>query len=156
MSIAQNVVDLFWSETRVGAPNECWEWQGCRKKNGYGYLGKSTGRLYAHRISFEVSTGHPPGAFFVCHRCDNPGCVNPAHLFLGTAADNADDRGAKGRSAKGSKIGTALLRDAVVLQIRAAEGTQKEIAARFGTSRSNVSLIKRRVRWGWLNELETA
>lgn len=84
----------FWS--RVEKSAECWEWCGARDKNGYG-LFKVGGRMRrAHRLAL-AATGVPIDGFYVCHRCDNPPCVNPEHLFLGTAQDNANDRDRKGR-----------------------------------------------------------
>lgn len=86
-------------ETRITRTEEgCWEWQGPRKYNGYGQL--SVGNLHmaiAHRVSFFLANGAFDAALFVCHSCDNPPCVRPDHLFLGTAKDNMEDCLKKGR-----------------------------------------------------------
>lgn len=74
--------------------NGCWIWQGAKTPRGYGQIG--SGRQYVHRIVYHVLVG-PVGKMFVLHKCDNPSCVNPAHLFLGTQADNVRDMWNKGR-----------------------------------------------------------
>lgn len=90
------VIRRFWG--RVNRGDGCWEFRGGRTKKGYALFGHSARRVYAHRFSYELSTGSPiPEGMLVCHKCDNPPCVRPDHLFVGTAGDNARDAVAKGR-----------------------------------------------------------
>jgi HNH endonuclease len=75
----------------------CWEWSGARDRYGYGKLRRDTVYWKAHRLAWTLEHGPIPDGMYVCHHCDNPPCVNPAHLFLGTSRDNQLDRVAKGR-----------------------------------------------------------
>lgn len=134
----------------------CWKWTASKFKGGYGKFRLDGRMLYAHRIAWKLYRGEIPkgeGALgtCVCHKCDNPSCVNPDHLFLGTHNDNMEDRNKKGRAAKGSKHGRAKLSKKEVIEIRrlADEGTltQREIGKLFGTAQHMVSKIKLRKRW---------
>jgi len=93
-------VDKLWRNVRRGAPEECWEWIGRRDRNGYGHLnvGKRH-RVLAHRLSAAIHFGMFDRRLNVLHRCDNPPCVNPSHLYLGTQLDNLRDASTRGRLA---------------------------------------------------------
>jgi len=146
----QTPAQRFWAKVEKG--DSCWMWRGnTHPVNGYGSYGvDGTRTALAHRYSYELAHGPIPKGLHVCHHCDVRDCVNPAHLFLGTAADNQADKVAKGRQLKGSDAGMAVLTDADVLAIRASSDIQRVIAARYGISRPNVSLIRSRKTWSHL------
>lgn len=95
----------FWSRVRK-LESGCWEWTGCRYGAGYGVIGRGGfrgGQTPAHRVSWMIHRGDIPDGLLVCHTCDNPPCVNPDHLFLGTHTDNAHDAKRKGRLSNGER-----------------------------------------------------
>jgi hypothetical protein len=145
----------LWQRVDVGLPDQCWEWQGYRTPDGYGRLQRFRGRMeLAHRVAWESVKGPIPDGMLVCHTCDNPPCVNPAHLFLGTHLDNARDKMAKGRWRWAPLFGeaspSAKLTDAEVDAIRqeyAAGGvSQRALAARYGVHQVHISRLVRRTR----------
>jgi len=90
----REVIERFWDKVGGEGPNNCWEWNGARSKNGYGrFWINGAGVHYAHRISYIMCSGPIPDGGLVLHRCDNPPCVNPEHLYLGNHSENALDVG---------------------------------------------------------------
>lgn len=136
----------------------CWEWNGPYDKDGYGVI-KRLGKTYrAHRVSFDIHKGKIPVGLMILHSCDNPKCVNPAHLSPGTAKDNSDDMIRKGRKAvvrgaealRGARNASSKLTSLEVLRIRyrAAQGeSQAALAREFNVSDAAISNIIRRVSW---------
>jgi hypothetical protein len=131
---------------------KCWQWNAATDRFGYGRIHDTTTKStrYAHVVSWEIKNGQVPPGLHVLHRCDNPGCINPAHLFLGTIADNRHDADAKGRSAKpyGEINPMAKLTAADIIAIRSDPRTQRAIAASYGIIQQHVSRILNGKRWG--------
>lgn len=97
------IADRFWRKVRRDQPTGCWEWLAATNSDGYGHFFYEGSVIGAHRVSWMLHHGAIPEGALVCHHCDNPRCVNPAHLFLGTHQDNATDKVVKGRHAWGNK-----------------------------------------------------
>jgi hypothetical protein len=138
--------ERFWA--KVDKSGECWVWTGSRTPKGYGsaFDGKRLRR--AHRLIWEWENGPIPDGMVVCHRCDNPPCVRPSHLFLGTAADNTADMLAKGRhvAPTGLANGRAKLSAEQIAEIRARRDAGEQlrpIADDYGVSASYLSRVVR-------------
>lgn len=139
------------------ADSGCWEYKGWLDKDGYGKMTVTakdgTWRsIGVHRLSWEVHRGPIPDDMGVLHKCDNPKCMNPAHLFLGTPADNNRDKTEKGRAIapRGEQVVHSKLKTADVIEIRKlySDGeTQRAIAPRYGVTYKTISKIVRRERW---------
>jgi hypothetical protein len=152
----------FWEKVRKTSDEGCWLWEGQTRTHGYGQIRVMGTRMGTHRFSWRLHNGSIPAGIFVCHHCDNPACVNPAHLFLGTHDDNMADRNRKGRMefgdqhharrhpelvARGERNGQAKLTMPHVRAIREAYRagglSQRALAAQYG--------VTQRVIWGIVN-----
>ncbi|HXG36555.1 MAG TPA: HNH endonuclease [Dehalococcoidia bacterium] len=152
------IAERFWS--KVDKSGDCWLWMAGQRRDGYGVFGvgsRSDGskkQMRAHRMAWELTYGSIPDGLFVCHHCDNPPCVKPQHLFLGTHAENVADMWRKGREnfafanlekrARGERHGSAKLTEEMVRTIRQLQLvglSRRTIASRFGVNRSLISGI---------------
>lgn len=150
----RSLADRFAELVDRRAADECWIWTGPRRRRGYGAIneGGTGGRtLVASRVAWELAHGKSiPEGMIVRHSCDNPPCVNPAHLLLGTHADNSRDRVDRGRHVRGVDHPRARLTEQQVIEIvglLAQHVNQHEIAERFGISQALVSGIRRGTHW---------
>jgi hypothetical protein len=148
----RTLADRFWPKVDRRGPEECWPWRAYRKPGGYGAIaaGGRTRPLQAHRVAWILTNGPIAAGLHVCHRCDNPPCVNPAHLFLGTDADNAADAASKGRVRRGERHPHARLTAARVRWIRAqvAAGVlPRVVARRVGVTARHVRKVADRRAW---------
>lgn len=131
----------------------CWLWLSTLTSDGYGRIiddrKRSRRQILAHRISWELHRGLIPELANVLHTCDNPGCVNPEHLFLGSHSDNMRDSVKKGRknNLKGEKHGNAKLTEAQALEIKHSSDRGVDLAARFGVAATLISKIRSGENW---------
>lgn len=127
----------------------CHIWIGTKNKAGYGKMSRNGSKFYAHRFAWEMANGEIPHGLHVCHRCDNPSCVNPDHLFIGTVADNMRDRELKGRGNHpvGEKSSRAKLKPDDVLEIRRSSLTHRKLAEIYGVAHSTIFLARKGINW---------
>lgn len=154
MNVSQKHIDRFWSKVNIGKDGDCWEWQAAVSHNGYGKYAVDGEPVRAHRFSYILAHGDIPAGMKVCHSCDNRKCVNPAHLWLGTQADNIADRESKGRGrnmgAESIKTNAVLTAEQVAeIRSRFAVGdvSQGELAKQYGVHRTQIGRIVRRQQW---------
>ena len=142
----------FWSKVDKRGADECWNWIGHKDKDGYGtFSTTSKNCTKAHRYSYYLEHGDIDPGKCVLHKCDNPPCCNPKHLFAGTSAENDLDRDKKGRQALGERTNRTHLKRKDVLRIRALSNngmTQEAISRLLGMSQTGVSSIVNRRTWG--------
>lgn len=162
--------ERFWSQVNFG-PN-CWEWKNATgEKYAYGRISVKQVRHKAHRVSFVLAFGSIPKDKLVCHHCDNPKCVRPDHLFVGTVGDNVQDMMDKGRAKYprnltrvrnvgrgrpfGERVGTALLSNQQVTEIKklykTRKFTQQQLGDMFGVKQVTISTITRGYAWKRIN-----
>lgn len=132
----------------------CWGWKAYKDNDGYGRLNVRGIPVRVSRLSWEISRGEIPHGKVVCHRCDNPECTNPLHLYLGSHKDNMRDRNRRGRTRSGEEHGNAILSEREVLEIISLARfgvTQRAIADRYGVESSRVSKIVAGKSWRHLS-----
>ncbi len=149
----------FWAKVDIRGHQECWLWQACLNKKGYGKIGVLGRTEIAPRIAWKLTHGEIPDRMLICHSCDNPRCVNPGHLFVGTHLDNSLDMMRKkrhgtfikpGYAPAGERHGRVKLTASQVSEIRGAParyGVVKGFTRRFGVSRSLILQIRKGLVW---------
>lgn len=144
------LVERIFERVEVDPVTGCGNWCGLWDSDGYGRLSLAGRDALVHRVVALLCGGVLRSGDVVMHTCDNRRCCNPAHLRIGSHADNAADKVAKGRQARGAGVGRGRLTPATVYAIRAAVGLQTDIAARFGVAGATVRDIKARRTWAWV------
>jgi len=147
-----NYMTKFFTSFSVDPDTKCWEWDALTHRQGYGWLHFQGKYHLAHRVAWFIFWGRmPQPKEAVCHKCDNPKCVNPDHLFVGTQKDNVADCIAKGRARKGHPIGSknprAIFTEEQVRNILRDTRKQRDIAREHGCAESTISMIKRGNNW---------
>lgn len=153
----RSLSERFWEKVDKRGPSECWPWVAGMNRYGYGRVAAGGAKrapiLIASRVSWELHNGPIPAGARILHHCDNPRCVNPAHLYAGTQADNVRDMFQRGRAnrPRGAAVWCARLTSAQAREIRAAYAlgdiSQRALGAQYGVSDVTVSRIVRGLRW---------
>lgn len=144
-----SLVERFWKKVDIRSPDECWNWI-AKAKTQFGYGRLTNGRhvhLKSHRVSWELTNGPIPVGMIVCHRCDNPACCNPTHLFLGTKKENTHDMMRKGRMVappvrRGASHHNATIPDEDLPAIRLSKLPRKQLAETYGVSAKTIYRIQ--------------
>lgn len=147
----RNFIEDVWKYINKKSEDECWEWMGGFDGKGYGRIYFEHKRRGAHRVVYELTYGKIQNELYVCHKCNNPICCNPKHLYLGTQKDNLKQMIEDGRSHVGEKHGLAKLTEEDVLKIRkmysTGKYTLKTLGETFKTCFQNISDIINRKHW---------
>ena len=138
----------FWDKVDIRGLDDCWNWTAQIKKNGYGFFTYQRKTVKASRMAM-ILTGRDPAGMYVCHHCDNPKCVNPSHLFLGTPQDNVTDMINKGRFRNGSEKRRTLTDDEV-RDIRSSSLTYSELSKLYNMSAGNLCRIRKGLRYKYV------
>ena len=153
-------IERFWRYANPRGESDCWEWMSTLDTKGYGRMIVKRRQVSAHRFSWELHKGSIPKGLHVCHHCDNPRCVNPTHLFLGTQQDNMDDMNRKNRGrhplggvhiVRPSSTYRCKLSEALVGEIREryTQGniSMRTLAHEYGVSKSAITSVVTRRTW---------
>ncbi|QPI08311.1 HNH endonuclease [Stutzerimonas stutzeri] len=145
---SEQAAQRFWSKVKIGDKADCWPWLAV-KRNGYGFFSFHGKGHPSTRMAWYFTHGALITDRFFCHTCDNPSCCNPAHLFVGTHADNMADKAAKGRQLRGDRHHLSKLSTESAKAIKALlpTKTNSELAALFGVSRQAIQFIRRGESW---------
>jgi hypothetical protein len=140
-------VKRLWSKVGIQASDECWPWKEHLDKDGYAPFRIGSKRYKASRLVFYLKTGQDPGDLEACHKCNNPTCCNPEHIFAGTSSENRQQAVRERRGFVGELNGRAKITADDVLAIRASSQTNEKLAVKYGLHSSVISKIRRRDIW---------
>ncbi len=150
----KNTLEDVWKKIDKRTEDECWEWMGCKNWDGYGTIKINQILWGVHRLVYELTYGSIPKELFVCHKCNNPSCCNPKHLYVGTPKDNMDQRDREERQAMGEKNGRSKLTKQDVLEIRRLYSlenySQRKLGEMFGICKTQISRIINRKNWRYV------
>lgn len=167
-SFSDKQIDRFWGKVDIMGPQECWTWLSSKSGGRYGAFTANNRHYQSHRVSYSIKNGAIPEGKVICHTCDNPLCVNPEHLFMGTQLDNVTDMMNKNRqrltfggeggrlkqvqnTARGSENHLSKLNEESVLSIRREYVrrvvTHKMLASKYGVTTENIKMILKRKTW---------
>lgn len=135
------------AELSVAESSGCIRFTGHLDGEGYGRIMVARVKYMAHRLSYSLNNGPIPDGYVVRHKCDNPSCINPEHLEVGTQADNIADKVSRGRQARGSGAGRAILTEESVREIRSSQLKVSELSTLYGVSVVSIRNILRRKTW---------
>lgn len=151
--------ERFWSKVDKKSDDECWNWLASTHRKGYGQINlgdRGKGMISSHRLSWIIHYGEIPNDMHVLHKCDNPKCVNPKHLFLGTNIDNVRDMKQKGRTRKGENHWNSKLTEKDVMEIKTSyipwnrNYSLSALAKRFGVDVGTIHAIVIGRNWKWV------
>lgn len=137
---------------KVRKTSTCWLWEGSLNNQGYGQVRRQNKLLLAHRVSYELQVAPVHSFNKVLHSCDNPQCVNPDHLFIGSQLDNVADRDKKNRVAHGETHYRSRLVEADIVDIRCSPLTHRELASAYGVCHQHICNIKNNKVWKRVNK----
>lgn len=143
------LAERFWAKVDIRTPGDCWMFTGSPGMHGYGVIRDNRKQRRANRVAYELAKGEIPEGMVVCHSCDNPPCVNPNHLYLGTVQANNRDMDRKGRRrvARGETKSQSKLTEGLVREIRASPKSNRELADELGLHINTVYHVRIRKSW---------
>ena len=143
----KTIEQRFWEKVKKGGDDECWLWIGARNNAGYGNIKAEGKYINGHRLSYKIHFGEIKKGMYICHKCDNPSCVNPKHLFMGIPQENDNDKVKKQRQSRGEKHPISKLTEELVRKIRKESGSHQSLSIKYNVSRRLIGMVKQKSIW---------